>query len=374
MQVVAQGALVYKLTQSEFWLGVVSCAAGLPSLLFSPFAGVLVERLPRHKILMITQTIQMILAFILAALAFAEMVQVWHIMVLAFIGGCVNAVDAPARQALVSTLVDKEHLTSGISLSATMYNASRVFGPTAAGIALVTLGTAWCFFINGLSFLAVLFSLFLLRVNSSPVEIGAFNPLHQLREGLLFSARHPTIAPILLLATIGSVFSLNVWTLLPAFAHTALNSGDAGYAQLSTFNGIGAVFAALLVTRIGSKYGRGRVIAGMALFTPFALAALGLQTVLIGGLFFTLIAGFGLILQFVTMNTLIQSEVPDQFRARVLSLYTLTFFGIAPFGALGLGLLAEQIGSSGAILFCSVTCLALNIITLRKSPQLLERP
>lgn len=370
MQSVAQGWLVFNLTKSELWLGVVACAAGLPSLLLSPFAGVFVERVERHKIIAITQAIQMVLAFILAALTFAGTVQVWHIVALSFALGIVNAVDAPARQALVVDLVGREDLPSGISLSATMYNASRVFGPTAAGIALVEFGPAWCFLLNGLSFLAVLISIFMFRIEKKKREIGAFAPLADLRNGLAFSAQHPVIAPILLLATIGAVFGFNVWTLLPAFADTVLHSPKEGYAALSAANGIGAVLAALLVTGLAKRYGRGRVLTSIALFAPFALLGLSATHNLAVALVLTCIAGFSLILQFVSMNTSIQTVVDDQFRGRVMSLYTLTFFGIAPFGALALGALAEKITTEGAIAFCGVSSLILNGIVILRAKEL----
>ncbi len=370
MQIVAQGWLVFNLTQSELWLGVVACAAGLPSLLLSPFAGVIIERYPRHYILVVTQTIQMLLAFILSALTFTNTVQVWHIVGLAFLLGLTNSIDAPARQALVVDLVGREDLTSGIALSSLMFNASRVFGPTAAGLALVQVGPAWCFFLNGASFLAVIVSLLVMRIEQSSRFIGSFAPLSQLREGLRFSRQHLTIAPLLLLATAGSIFGFNVWTLLPAYAAKVLNSPNDGYAALSTANGIGAVFAAILVTWLGKRIGRGRVVTIFAIFASLALALLSQANTLPVALFLTLIAGFALILQFVTMNTLIQSEVPNEFRGRVLSLYTLTFFGIAPFGALVLGFIAEAIGTPNAFAVCAVVGGTLNAIILVRSPEL----
>lgn len=370
MQSVAQGWLVFSLTKSELWLGVVACAAGIPSLLLSPFAGVFVERLARHKILMVTQTVQMLLAFILAALTFNNTVAVWHIVALSFVLGIVNAIDAPARQALVVDLVGREDLPSGISLSSTMYNASRVFGPTAAGIALVQFGPAWCFLLNGLSFLAVLISLFLFQIEKRKRDIAAFQPLTDLRNGLAFSARHSIIAPILLLATIGAVFGFNVWTLLPAFADTVLHSPKEGYAALSAANGIGAVIAALLVTTLAQRFGRGRVVSIVALFAPFVLIGLANTDSLPLALILTSIAGFSLILQFVSMNTTLQTVVDDQFRARVMSLYTLTFFGIAPFGALALGALAEKITTAGAMTFCAFASLVLNSLVIARAKEL----
>jgi MFS family permease len=351
MQTVAQGWLVFNLTQSELWLGVVACAAGLPSLILSPFAGVLVDRFPRRDILLLSQTVQMILAFILAALTFAGVVQVWHIVTLAFLLGVTNAIDAPSRQAIIVDLVGKDDLTSGITLNSIMFNGARVFGPAAAGIALVQFGPAWCFFLNGLSFLAVLFMLWVMRVNAPARRTADFAPLERLREGVRYSRQHPTIAPLLMLAGIASMFTVNISQLLPAYADHVLRSPKVAYASMSTAVGMGAVIAGVSMAILSRRFGRGKIVQAMIVWVT-TISILVTRTavvdtaVLLMGLF-----GFGIILQFVTVNTLIQSEVPDEFRGRVMSLYTLTFFGVAPFGALILGFLASGIGGhSGMVL------------------------
>ncbi len=370
MQTVAQGWLVFSLTQSEIWLGIVACMAGLPALFLSPFAGVIVERSPRHHILIFTQVIQMMLAFILAWLTFTNTVQVWHIVALSFLLGTTNAIDAPARQALVVDMVGRQDLSSGISLTSVMYNASRVFGPSAAGIALVQFGPAWCFLLNGLSFLAVIVSLLAMHIEHETRIAGNAAPLTQLKEGLSFARHHLTIAPLLLLATVGAIFGFNVWTLLPSYADKVLNSPKEGYAALSTANGIGAVVAAILITSVGARFGRGRVVTVMAIVAAIGTFALSRMTTVPLALVFTIMAGFSLIMQFVTMNTLIQSEVPDEFRGRVLSLYTLTFFGVAPFGALALGFIAEAIGTPNALTLCAILSGSLSAIILARSPKL----
>jgi predicted MFS family arabinose efflux permease len=210
----------------------------------------------------------------------------------------------------------------------------------------------------------------MMQIEKSKRKVGSFSPIEDLRRGLSFSAQHPVIAPVLLLAICGSVFGFNVWTLLPAFADTVLKSPDVGYAALSAANGIGAVLAALLVTRLARRFGRGRLLTTVALFAPFVLLAMALTTSLPVALVITCIAGFSLILQFVSMNTAIQTVVEDAFRGRVMSLYTLTFFGIAPFGALALGVLAERITTSGAIAFCGLVSLALNSLIVSRAKAL----
>jgi len=369
MQTVAQGWLVFQLTRSELWLGIVACAAGLPSLLVSPFAGVLVERMPRRSILIVTQTVQMLLAFALAFLTFSHLVQVWHVVLLAFILGITNAFDAPARQTFVKDMVGPEDLASGISLNSLMFNTARVFGPTAAGIALATVGAAWCFFLNGASFLAVIVSLILMTIPSVKRRVVNVSPLQQLLDGLRFARRHDTIKPLLLLSAVISIFAVNVVTLLPAFAATVLNSPVEGYSVLSTAQGIGAVSAGLIVFFV-SRFGRGRVISATFLLLITSVLIVSRMTLILPAAVFMGVYGFSLILTFVTMNTMIQTELPDEYRGRVLSLYTLTFFGLAPFGALVLGELATLMGTPDALALYGILNAVLGLAILARWPAL----
>lgn len=349
MQIVAQGWLVFHLTHNELWLGLVACAGGLPSLLLSPIAGVVVDRVPSRKLLLVTQTIQMLLAFALAALAFTNTIEVWHIMLLAFLLGVTNAIDAPARQTIISELVEREHLSSGIAMNSITFNLSRVIGPVIAGIMLTQVGTAWCFFINGVTFIAVIVILYIMQVQVRPRTVQHFAPLKQLKEGLLFARQHHTIAPLLLLAVSAALFTNNISTLLPSFADTVLHSPKEAYASVTTAVGIGAVISGLMMGIFGRRFGRGRVVAVMAVFVALTTFLFSLTTTELPAIIFAGLYGFGIILQFVTVNTLIQSEVPDAFRGRVLSLYTLSWFGIAPFGALFMGAIADMIGSPATI-------------------------
>jgi MFS family permease len=367
MQGVAQGWLVFYLTKSELWLGIVACAAGLPSLLLSPFAGVLVERISRRRIIIITQIVQMLLAFTLSLLTFTGMVQVWHVVGLAFILGITNAVDAPARQTFISDMVGHDDRSSGIALNSIMINSARIVGPAVAGIVLATFGAGWCFLFNGLSFLAVIYSLILMKVQSPIQRLEQRSPLQQLREGFNFARRHPVIGPLLLLAIVCSLTTINIVNMLPAFADTVLHSPILAYAQMNMAQGVGAVCAGILVATLGRRYGRGQVVTVMTAFTPLASLLLSQTTrpeiaVPLMGVF-----GFGMILMFITINTMIQSEVPDEFRGRVMSLYTLTFFGISPFGALLLGQVAEVIGTAEAVALYSVIGLIFPLAIMLRS-------
>jgi MFS family permease len=354
MQTVAQGFLVFNLTQSELWLGITACAAGLPLVLMSPVAGVIVERIPRRRLLMMTQTIQMILAFILAALTFAGTIEVWHIVSLAFILGMTNALDMPARQIFIVEMVGREDLHSGIALNSILNSAGRVLGPTAAGLALAQFGAAWCFAINGASFLAVLISLFLMQVPYAIQRVSKSSALIQLREGFSFARRHPVVAPLLLLASIVGFFVVPIIQLLPAFADVVLHSPKDGYAALSSAQGLGSVIGGIIVGWLVHRLGYGKLIAAATAFSAIANIVMALQSTvplasIIGGF-----AGLFLVLQLVTLNTWLQVVVPDEFRGRVLSLYTLALLGLAPFGALALGAIASWVGTANAIVVYSV--------------------
>jgi MFS family permease len=354
MQNVAQGFLVFQITQSERWLGIVACAAGLPLLVLSPIAGVIVERFPRREMMLFTQTAQMILAFILSALTFSNTVQVWHIVVLALLLGVSNTLDTPARLTLVTEMVGLEDLPSGIALNSILNSGSRVLGPAAAGIALKLVGPAWCFFINGTSFLAVIASLALIKVLHPIHRVGTAKPIQQLMEGLSFARRHALIAPLLILTAEASLFGVTIVQLLPAFASVVLHSPTDGYAALATGQGIGSVLAGLVFGWLAHRLGKGRLIAVMVALAGTSTLLFSMQVTIPLAALFSTLSGFFLVLQVVTTNTVIQSVVPNEYRGRVLSLYSLAFFGLAPFGALVLGLIAEQIGNPGAIALYAV--------------------
>lgn len=350
MQTIAQGFLVFQLTQSELWLGIVACAAGAPMLFIAPFAGVIVDRIPRRRVMLYTQTIQMGLAFILAALVFTNAVQIWHIVMLALLLGCTNAFDAPARQALVSDLVGNERLASGIALNSIIINGSRVFGPTMAGLFLATLGPAWCFLINGVSFMVVLITLMVLRLNPMERRANTTGTFVQLREGLRYVRGHEAVFSLLLLAASGGFFCWSTLSLFPAFADVILKSPKNGYAVISAANGLGAVLAGLSMGYIGQRYGRGRVLAVVGPMIGGCVVLMSWTTTVPMAALASAGFGFCAVSFFVTINTAIQLAIPNAFRGRVLSLYTLLLMGLNPFGALLLGSLAERVGNPNALL------------------------
>jgi len=372
MQSVAQQVVVYDLTKSELALGLVACAQGLPSLLLTPFAGVIIERFPRRQILVMTQTIMMILAFILAALQFTGVLQVWHIVALSLGIGIANAVDAPARQAFVIEMVGAEQLTSGIVLNSIMFNAARVIGPALGGYALAKFGAGWCFFLNGASFIAVIISLVLMHVKPIKRIAGPIAIWNPLIEGLRFSLQHEIIKPLLLMSALTSVFGVTFAVLVPAFASQILGDTGIGTANLLTAQGVGAILAGIIVANAHRIGRRGHILAISAILGPVFLICFAVSTSYWSALPFIGLTGLFMIMQFITMNTLIQVEVLDEYRGRVMSLYTLSFFGLSPFSSLLLGILGGSIGTVPSLILYGSVGLVLMILLLWRYPQVLR--
>jgi MFS family permease len=349
MQSVAQGWLIFHLTRSELALGLVACAAGIPSLFLSPFAGVVVDRFPRRTLLMITHTVQLIQAFLMAALVLSDTVQVWHIVLVAFVMGISNSVDAPARQAFIKDMVGGDDLTSGININSLMINGARVVGPAFAGMLLATVGAGWCFLLRGFSVLAILLSLSLMHMEGRVPGVGRGSALRQMREGMHFSRHHATILPLLLMAAVISTFAVNTMTLLPSFADTVLHLPVNGLSLLTIAQGVGAVIAGLMLGGLSQHYGRGRLSVMMMGLLVVSMLLLARMTALEASMALMSLIGFSMVALFVNVNTMLQNEVPDGYRGRVMSLYTLTFLGLTPLGALVVGLIAERLGTPSAL-------------------------
>jgi MFS family permease len=370
MQVVAQAWLVYELSHSELMLGIVGFAAAIPSLLISPWGGVVVDRVNKRNLLVVTQGSAMMLAFILAALTFAGVVQVWEIIVLAALLGLVNAFDGPARQAFVVEMVDREDLPNAIAINSMMFNGARVVGPALGGLLLATVGTAWCFFINGISFLAVIVCLLLMRLTPRTRELKIGSPWTDLKHGLRYVLLHREIFALLMLALIFSVFGISYNTILPAFVDQVLHADATGYGVVNAFIGLGAVAGAFIMARFGEHGQRGRWLIWVDLAFPFILLAFAYTPNFILALLLAFGLGVGFMLTFTIINTLLQTNVDDRMRGRVMGLYTLTFFGFAPFGNLAIGVLANQWNMSFTILLSAACSLILSAIVILLVPQL----
>jgi MFS family permease len=370
MQIIAQGWVVYQLGHSELILGLVAFASAIPVLIVSPWAGVIVDRVSRRNLLMLTQSGAMILAFILAALTFYNVVREWHVIVLAALLGVVSAFDAPARQAFVPEMVGKEDMPNAIALNSMMFNSARVIGPAVAGLVLAAVGAAWCFTLNGISFLAVLLSLWVMKMPVRAKIQHTVSPTEQLKSGLKYAAGHHEIRALILLSLVFSIFGISYATILPAFVENVLHMGAAAYGWVNTATGLGAVSGALvLASRVSHGY-RGKLLVITNIAFPLILIAFAFSSIFPLALMFAYGLGLGFMVQFTTINTLLQTRVHDDFRGRVMGLYTITFFGFAPFGNLLIGYLGEKIGLGIAMTMFAILSLILSRLVLTKTPEI----
>ena len=350
MQSVAQGWLVYQLTGSKFALGTIAFIGTLPTLFLMLPGGVVADRVSKRKLLIVTQASMMVFAFVLAGLAWSGTLQVWQIGVLAFLLGVANSFDAPARMSIVPELVDdREDMQNAIALNAMMFNMARVVGPAIGGLVLATAGAAWCFALNALSFLAVLIALLLLVLPNDVGRPSNRRVFADIGEGIRFIARHPVIRPIIILVGAAALFGFSYAVLLPAYATDVLHTDEAGYGVMNAAVGIGALIGSLLVASLSRRGNRGGILTLGSLLFPLALLGLALTGSLYVALFLLVLVGLGFVMQNVEANTLVQTLAPDELRGRVTSVYSLMFFGTAPFGSLLAGAVAQVVGSSLAI-------------------------
>ena len=363
MQQVAQGWLVLQLTHDPLWLGLVSVAQFGPVILFGLFGGVIADQLPKRRTLMATQTVAMILAFILFALTATGVVEVWHVMVLGAILGVANAVDMPARQAFAVEMVGRDDVANAVGLNAALFNASRVLGPAAAGLLIGAFDISIAFLLNGLSFIAVIASYMWMRDRDlrpvPPVERprSFAAVIENLAEGARFVRGTPLVLLAVSIVGLAATFGMNFQVLVPPLADTILNVGASGYGFLMAASGVGSTVAALWVAfqrkpgprpiALGAiALGAGSVVLALSTSFPLSLLAMG-------------IAGAGGIAMAVSANTTIQLTVPDQLRGRVMSVYTTTFAGSVPAGGLLMGWIASTWGVPLALLVGALVTLAI---------------
>jgi MFS family permease len=370
MQNTAQGFLVFELTRSPAYLGYVGFAAGVPSWLFMLYGGVIADRVSRRKLLLLTQAGMMLLAFILAALTFSGRVQAWHIVVLALALGVANAFDAPARQAFVVEMVDREDLTNAIALNSSMFNLATVVGPAVSGLVYAWLGPAWCFTLNGLSFIAVMVALSLMQLTGQVAPRRPTAALDDLKEGLSYVLSTPVIRSLILVAAIISLFGFSFMTLVPAWAVKILAGDATTNGWLLTARGIGALSGALMIASLGRFNRKGQLLLlGMFIFPVMLLVFSGVRWLPLSLL--TMVGtGWGFMVLFNMENTLIQTLVPDQLRGRIVSIYTLSFFGLMPLGALLTGWVAEAVGEPLTVALSALICLGFAIWVWLQVPDL----
>ena len=322
MQTVAQAWLIYRLTGSAALLGVLGFVGQIPILLLSPLAGLVADRWPRRRVVISTQIASMLLAFILAALTMTGHIRVWEIIVLATLLGIVNAFDVPARQSFLIEMVGRGDLLNAIALNSSMFNGARIAGPAIAGILVAVVGEGWCFLLNGISYLAVIAGLFLMRIEKMTLVHDGTAPLEKLREGFRFARHTKPIRALLTLVAIVSFMALPYTVLMPIFAVQILHGGASAYGWLMGAVGAGAMFGALALAMRAQLRGLGKVVA-------YAATGLGASLVLFSASHWywvscaiLVVYGFTMMIQFTATNTLIQAMVPAQLRGRVMSLYS----------------------------------------------------
>lgn len=374
MQIIAQAWVVYQIGHSELTLGLVAFASAIPTLLISPWGGVVVDRVSRRKVLIMTQSGAMLLAFVLAALTFTNVVQEWHVIVLSALLGVVNAFDAPARQAIIPELVGKKDLPNAIALNSMMFNSARVIGPAIAGMMLAVIGAAWCFTLNGISFFAVIIGLWLMKLPPRRSVVHTTSPWQQLVGGVQYAANNREISTLILLSLVFSIFGISYFTVLPAFVEKILHQGSIAYGWINAASGLGAVIGALLLAHRVSNGRRGQLLVFTNIAFPLLLIAFAFTSLYSLSLALAFGLGAGFMVQFTTINTLLQTRVEDEFRGRVMGLYTITFFGFAPFGNLLIGALGERFGLGFAITLFAVCSLILSRIVLMRTPEVQKLP
>lgn len=344
MQSVAQSWLVYRLTGSALLLGSVGFASQIPVFLFAPLGGIAADRFNRRSIVITTQNASMLLAFILAGLTLSNKVQVWQIFVLASLLGVVNAFDIPGRQSFLVDMVGKDDLMNAIALNSSMFNGARVIGPAIAGILVAKIGEGWCFFANGVSYIAVIIGLLLMRVQSQVRPVSA-SPFEHMMEGFRFVEGTAPIRALLLLLGVVSLVGMPYVVLMPIFADQILHGGAQGLGILMGATGVGALLGALtLAFREGVK-GLGRWVAWCCAGFGISLIVFALSRNFWLSVILLLPVGYTMMLQMACSNTLIQVMVPDALRGRVMAVYSMMFMGMAPIGALLGGALAERLGA-----------------------------
>jgi MFS family permease len=367
MQSVAQAWLVLKLTNSSLMLGVVSFASYMPIVLVALFAGVVVDHVDRRRLIIGAQILLMMSALVLAFLTWSGVVKVEYVIILAALNGLVSSFDMPGRQAFVVEMVGREDLPNAIAMNSMIFNGARMVGPAVAGLLIAVIGVTGCFFLNGLSFIAVIWSLLQMDLpRRERRHIGA-TMMRQVRLGLSYVWRHRPTLWLLILVAINMGFGMQYTVLIPMFARDLLHSGARGYGFLMAAQGLGAVASAIVMNSRSNapKALRQNLVFGIFCMA-ISVAAFGYSRWMWLSLIAQMFIGAGLMNHMVTTNTLLQLFVSDELRGRVMSIYTLSFIGTAPVGSLAVGFIGEHFNPRFAVYFCAIFSLLCGFLLLTR--------
>ena len=374
MQSVALGWLVLDLTNSAFAVGLNQALRSLGVLLCTLYAGIVVDRVDKRRLIVLTQVLQMAEATALGVLVLAKVIAVWQVMVLALGFGLVNAFDIPARQAFLVELVGKRDLVSAIALNSSMFNAARIVGPAVAGLLIGVAGVGPCFLANGVSYLAVIWGLVAMRLPPFERRPASESGWEAFRVGVRFIRSDRRVLSLVLLVAVMSVFGYPFLVLMPVFARDVLHRGAGGYGALMSSVGVGAMIGALGLAIAGGRVPKGStMLVGAGAFCVLLIAftavpRFGADLVLLA------LDGCAMIVTTALANTMLQTLVPDEMRGRVMAFYAFVFVGMAPFGAFQAGLLAEQVGAPAAVALGGAVCLAAIAVATWRVPALRLTP
>ena len=372
MQQIAVSWLVYRMTNSAFLLGLVGFSSQISTFLLAPLAGVIADRHHRHRLLLITQGLAMLQAVLLYVLYVTHAIAVWHIILLSLFLGAVNAFDIPVRQSFTVDMInDREDLSNAIALNSSMVNAARLIGPSIGGILIALFGEGTCFLINALSYIAVLFSLVVMKLPRWE-RLGHHKEsvMLQLKEGFLYAFNFMPIRTILMLLSVISLVSGGVQALMPVFARDIFHGGSRSLGILMASSGLGALAGAIYLAGRRSVVGLGKVIAWTAALFGTGVIIFSKISVLIIAMPVLLFSGFGMMVQMASSNIILQTIVEEDKRGRVMSFYTMAFMGLSPFGSLLSGYLAAKTGANNTLLWGGSFCILAAVIFAFQLPTL----
>jgi MFS family permease len=358
MQIIALAWLVYRLTDSALLLGVVGFSSQIPAFLLAPFAGVAADRYNRRRILIATQVLAMIQAFILAGLVISGVVAVWHIIILSVFIGMIGSFEIPLRHAFVVEMIGKrQDLNNAIALNASLFNAARLIGPSVAGVLIALFGEGICFLLNAISYIAVLITLIAIKVPQRHNPVLRKHVFQELKDGFIYAFNSMPIKATLFMLALISLMGVPYQVLMPIFARDIFHAGPVALGYLMGVSGLGALAGAICLAARKSSAGLGRIIALSSVVFGAGIMVFGLSKTMLLSLPVIFIIGFAMMVQMAAGNIVLQTVVEEDKRGRIMSLYTMAFMGTMPLGSLMAGVLAERIGAPNTLLLGGVCCI-----------------